>query len=145
MSEYIEFFAAPNDKKAKAVQVQGPKRSFKTVSGSWFDADDAIVLWENLLTGRLRKHEAMIDDPRMVADMVNDGSAVFALSDELVACLVQADLARLWEVAEAWRAEVLRNGGDIDGDTALGILVGVAGLAREAVQSDGGVYCWVTC
>jgi hypothetical protein len=45
------------------------------VSGSLFDADDAVVTWENLLTGRRRKHEATIDDPRMVADWVNDGSA----------------------------------------------------------------------
>lgn len=145
MSEYIEFFVAPNDKKARAVHVKGPKRSYKTVPGSWFEADDAIVLWENLLTGRLRKHEATIDDPRTVADMVNDGSAVFALSDELVACLVRADLPRLWDVAETWRAEVLRDEGDIDVDTALGILVGVAGLARETVQWGGGVYCWVAC
>ncbi|WP_213454100.1 hypothetical protein [Rhizomonospora bruguierae] len=144
MSEYVEFFGAPNDKKAKAVHGQGPKRRTRTVSGSFFEADDAIVTWENLLTGRLRKHAATIDDPRMVADMVNDGSAVFALSDELVARLIQADLPRLRDVAEAWRAELLRNGEDIDADAALGILVGVAGLAREAVQSDGGVYCWVT-
>lgn len=144
MSEHIEFFGAPNDEKARAFHVQGPKRPIKTVSGSFFDADDAIVTWENLLTGRLRKHEATVDDPRMVADMVNDGSAVFALSGELVARLVQADLPRLRDVAKAWRAEVLRNGEDIDADAALGILVGVAGLAREAVQSDGGVYCWVT-
>ena len=145
MSEYIEFFAAANDAEAKAVHVQGPKRPMRTVSGSFFCADDAIVTWENLLTGRLRKHEATIGDPRMVADMVNDGSAVFALTDQLVARLVQADLPRLREVAEAWRAEVLRNGDDIDADAALGILVGVAGLARAAVQSNGGVYCWVAC
>ncbi|MFU8873020.1 hypothetical protein [Micromonospora sp. SL4-19] len=144
MSEYVEFFGAPDDKKAKAVHARGPERRVKTVSGSFFDADDAIVTWENLLTGRLRKHEATVDDPRMVAEMVNDGSAVFALSDELVARLVQADLPRLRDVAEAWRAELARNGEDIDADVALGILVGVAGLAREAVQSDGGVYCWVS-
>lgn len=74
MSEYLEFFGAPNDKKAKAVHVRGPKRRIKTVSGSFFDADDAIVTWENLLTGRLRKDEATVDDPRMVAEMVNDGT-----------------------------------------------------------------------
>ncbi|MFG2064737.1 hypothetical protein ACGFIK_25345 [Micromonospora sp. NPDC048871] len=143
MSEHIEFFRAPNDEEARAAHARGPKRGVKTVSGSFFDADDAIVTWENLLTGRLREPEARVDDPRMVAEWVNDGSAVFALSDELVARLVQADLPRLRNVAEAWQAERLRDGEDLDADVALGILVGVAGLAREAVQSDGGVYCWV--
>lgn len=145
MSEYIEFFVAPNDKRAKAVHAQGPKRSFSTVSGSFFDADDAVVTWENLLTGSRRKNEATSNEPRMVADMVNDGSAVFALSDELVTCIAQAELPRLREVGGAWRAELLRVGDDIGADSALDILVGVAQLAREAVRSGHGVYCWVSC
>lgn len=144
MSEFIEFFAAPNDEQAKAVHARGPKPSFRAVTGSFFDADDAIVTWENVLTGRLRKNEATLDEPRMVAKYVNDGSAVFALSDALVTCLVKAGSPRLREVAEAWRAEVLRNGDDVEADTAVGILLDVAGLARVALQSGSGVYCWVS-
>ncbi|MEU8264551.1 hypothetical protein AB0C02_28535 [Micromonospora sp. NPDC048999] len=145
MSEYVEFFAARSDRRAKAVHARGPgKRLGRTVSGSFFDADDAVVCWEKVLTGRIGANEATLAEPRMVAPWVNDGSAVFALSDELVACLVRAELPRLREVAEAWRAELLRDGEDLGVDAALGILTGVAELAREAAHSGHGVYCWVS-
>jgi hypothetical protein len=146
MSEYIEFFAAPDDAAAAAVHARGPGPSLTTVSGTgtYIDADDAVITWENLLTCRARPNMATCEEPRMVADYVNDGSAVFALSDELVAKLTEADSLRLQEIAEAWLAEVLRDGAEIDLDAALGILLGVAELAREAARSGDRVYCWVS-
>jgi hypothetical protein len=110
MSEYIEFFAAPDDPTAAAVHATGPGAYFTTVSGAFFDADDAVVTWENLLTGGARNNMVASEEPRMVAPWVNDGSAVFALSDQLVACLVRAEPPRLREIAEAWLAELLAAG-----------------------------------
>jgi hypothetical protein len=144
MSEYIEFFVAPDDPTAATVHATGPGRAFTTVSGTFFDADDAVVTWQNLLTGGVRNNMVAGEEPRMVAPWVNDGSAVFALSDQLVAWLVRAEPPRLREIAEAWSADVKRHGDDIGPDTALGILVGVARLAREAVRSGHRVYCWVS-
>jgi hypothetical protein len=144
ISEHIEFFAAPDDPTAAAVRTTGPAPYFTTVSGAFFDADDAVVTWENLLAGRAGNNMATSDNPRMVAPWVNDGSAVFALSDHLVACLVRTEPSRLQEIAEAWSAGVRQNGDDIGPDEALGILVGLARLARDAVRSGHRVYCWVS-
>lgn len=144
ISERIEFFAAPNDATAAAIRNLGPARIFTTVSGAFFDADDAVVTWENLLTGRVGNHTATSEEPRVVAPWGNDGTAVFALSDQLVACLARSGPSRLLEIAEAWSAGLRHDGDDIGRDIALGILIGVARLARHAVRSGHRVYCWVT-
>ncbi|MGC4812527.1 hypothetical protein ACLQ29_18535 [Micromonospora sp. DT228] len=147
MSERVEYFVAPSDEAAGAVHARGPKRqpqSYRTVSGASFDADDAAAAWEELLIGATRPGGVTSSEPRMVADFVNDGSAVFVLSDDVVTSLARAELPRLREVAEAWRADLLQDGADIDADTTLGLLVGVAELAREAVSSGQRVYCWVS-
>jgi hypothetical protein len=144
MSQYIEFFAAPDDRAATAVHARGPKSSFTTVSGTFFDADDAVLSWESLMTGRARNDLVASGEPRMVAPWVNDGSAVFALSDQLIAHLVRAEPTQLREIAKAWLAELQHDGDDLDGDAALSILGGVADLARDATRAGRTMYCWVS-
>jgi hypothetical protein len=145
VSENITFFIATSDDEAAAVRTQGPNPSLPAVSGAYFDADDAIVMWKELLTGEVHDASASGEWPRLVAPWVNDGSAVFAMSDELTAALARAESPRLRRVARVWSADVLRDGGDIDADAALGIVTSVAELACKAIHSGHGVYCWVGC
>lgn len=140
MSEFIAFFAAPGDRAAARVRRRGPAPAgHPHVSATGFDADDAVVTWENVLTGRDRPHEATPGDPRMVAEFQNDGSAVFQLSADLagrLAALGPDDTARL---ATAWCAAEP----DLPAAAAVDVLLGVAGLARTAAGSGARLYCWV--
>jgi hypothetical protein len=53
-----------------------------------------VIAWRNLLAGRTGLYLSEQDDPHMVADFVNDGSAVFALPDDLVTNLIKASPPR---------------------------------------------------
>src|SRR5690349_2123938 len=112
VSQYVEFFAAPSDAAAAAVRTRGPARRYAVADASniYFDADDAVIAWRNLLTGHGGLQLSEQDDLHMVADFVNDGSAVFALPEELVTNLVKASPRRLREVAEAWVPAVVAEG-----------------------------------
>ena len=148
MSQYVEFFAAPNDAAAAAVRTKGPAaRRYAVVDANdiHFDADDAVIAWRNLLAGRAGHYLSEPGDPRMVADMVNDGSAVFALPDELVTDLIKASPRRLRDVAEVWVPVVVADGTEIDVDTAAVLISGIAELARAAAGTDDRLYCWVAC
>jgi hypothetical protein len=145
VSEYIEFFVAPDDGVAAAVRNQGPASAFATVSGSFFAADDAVIAWESVLTGRPADELWASGRPRMVAPWLNDGSAVFARSDDLTAHLVRADSGRLRDIAARWSAQVVADGDQLDEAIALEIIKGVTELAREAVRTNCPLYCWVAC
>ncbi|BAL87859.1 hypothetical protein AMIS_26390 [Actinoplanes missouriensis 431] len=147
MSQYIEFFAAPSDAAAAAVRTRGPATRYAVVDASnvYFDADDAVIAWRNLLTGRAGPPLSERDDPRMVADFVNDGSAVFALPDELVTGLIKASLHQLRDVAEAWVPAVVADGTEIDVDAAVVLMSRIAELARAAAGTRDRLYCWVAC
>lgn len=135
MSEYIAFFTARSDRAARRVRTRGPVRRYPSVSASWFDADDALVVWEEMLTGR----PATEPEPRIVAEFVHDGSGVYALSPALVAALAGADPDRLREVARAWAGGYWEDMDD--GDDPMRVLGGVAELARTGES----VFCWVAC
>ncbi|GAA4969074.1 hypothetical protein [Actinoplanes utahensis] len=143
MSQYVEFFAAPCDADAAAVRNRGPAERYAVADagGIHFDADDAVIAWRDLLTGHLSEQ----DDLRMVADLVNDGSAVFALPEQFVSSLVTASPRRLREVAEAWVPAVTAEGSEIDVETAAALIAEIAELARGAVGTDDRLYCWVAC
>lgn len=145
VSEYVEFFVAPDDSAAAAVRNQGPASAFPTVPGSFFSADDAVVAWESSLTDRSIEELWATGGPRLVAPWHNDGSAVFALSDELTDRLLSADPARLRSLATEWSTDVVRDGDELDADVALRVIVGVTELAREAVHAGRPVYCWFAC
>ncbi|MEU4244059.1 hypothetical protein [Actinoplanes sp. NPDC026619] len=144
MSQYISFFAAPSDAAAAAVRNRGPAAKYASVDASniYFDADDAVIAWRNLLAGNTVPD---LSDLRMVADFVNDGSAVFALPEQLVTDLIKAFPRRLREVAEAWLPAVLADGTEIDVETAAALLSGIAELARAASTREDRLYCWVAC
>ena len=133
----------PSYSAAAAIRNQGPASAFPTVPGSFFSADDAIVAWESSLTGRSIEELWATGGPRLVAPWLNDGSAVFALSDELTTGLLHADPARLRSLATQWSTEVVWDGDELDADVALRVIMGVTELAREAVQAGRPVYCWV--
>jgi len=147
VSKYIEFFAAHSDAAAAAVRNRGPAGTYAAVdaSGMYFDADDAVIAWRNLLLGRPGVYLTEPDDPHMVADFVNDGSAVFALPDELVMSLITASPLRLREVAEVWVPAVVADGTEIDVETAAGLISRLADLARATAGTDDRLYCWVAC
>ncbi|MEU8241061.1 hypothetical protein AB0C07_22685 [Actinoplanes missouriensis] len=147
MSQYIEFFAAPSDAAAAAVRTRGPAGKYAVVDASnvYFDADDAVIAWRNLLTGPAGHHPSEQDEPRMVADFVNDGSAVFALPDELVTNLITASPQQLRDVAGAWVPAVVADGTDIDVDAAVVLMSRIAELARAAAGTRDRLYCWVAC
>lgn len=142
MSEYVTFFLAPEDSEAAATRNRGPAGG---VVGSFLSADDAVVMWESSLTGRSVEELWEAGVPRMMAPWVNDGSAVFALSDELTSRLLHADAAQLEALAAQWSASVTRDGDELAADVALRVVTGVAGLAREAIRAGWPVYCWVAC
>jgi hypothetical protein len=147
VSKYIEFFAAPSDAAAAAVRNTGPARRYAVVDANniCFDADDAVIAWRNLLTDRTGLYLSEQDDLHMVADWVNDGSAVFALPDELVTNLIEASPLRLREVAEAWVPAMVADGTEISVVTAAVLMSGVAELARAAAGTGDRLYCWVAC
>jgi len=147
VSQYIEFFAAPSDAAAAAVRTKGPAKRYAVVDANniYLDADDAVIAWRNLLTGRAGLYLSEQDDLRMVADLVNDGSAVFALPDELVTSLIKASPLQLRDVARAWVPAVVADGTEIDVDTAVVLISRIAELARAAAGTEDRLYCWVAC
>ena len=147
MSKYIEFFAAPSDAAAAAVRNTGPAGGYAIVDASniYFDADDAVIAWRNLLGRRPGLYRSELDNLHTVADFVNDGSAVFALPEELVTDLIEASSLRLRAVAAAWVPAVVADGTEIDVDTAAVLLSRIADLARAAAGTEDRLYCWVAC
>jgi hypothetical protein len=145
VSQYIEFFAAPSDAAAAAVQSRGPAGRYAVVDANniYFDADDAVIAWRNLLAGRPVLSVSEQNDLRMVADFVNDGSAVFALPDELVTHLCKASPLQLRDVAAVWVPAVVADGTDIGVDTAADLMARIAELARAVAGTDDRLYCWV--
>ncbi|GAA4606754.1 hypothetical protein BJY16_005988 [Actinoplanes octamycinicus] len=147
MSKYVEFFAAPGDAAAAAVRNSGPAGRYPVVDASdiYFDADDAVLAWRELSAGRPAAYPPERYDLTMVADFVNDGSAVFALPDELVLDLIKASPLRLREIAESWHPLVVADGTHIDAETATALLSEIAQLARSAAGTTNRLYCWVAC
>jgi hypothetical protein len=145
VSKYIEFFAAPNDAAAAAVRNRGPAETYTAVAANdmYLDADDAVIAWRNLLTGRAGLYLSKQDDLHWVADFLNDGSAVFALPEELVINLIEAAPHRLRDVAEVWVPAVVADGTEIDVETTVVLMSKIAELARAAVGTEARLYCWV--
>ncbi len=67
-----------------------------------FDADDAVIAWTGFLTG----HPG---EPRTVAPFVNDGSAVFALPEQLLGELCDATAGALRSAADVWHTDLLQD------------------------------------
>ncbi|MGW4379865.1 hypothetical protein [Kitasatospora sp. NPDC004531] len=138
MSTIIDFFAAPNDAAAGEAQLVGPAKAFASVSFGGFDPEEAVVEWEELLTGN------SAGEPRVVADQDDDGGCfVFALPPRLTAALADAEPVALRSAATAWTRLRAADGESIDAAVATAILEDLAALATGAGQFGHRLYCRV--
>jgi hypothetical protein len=84
VSLYVRFFVAEDDETAAAVLPTGPGRAFTTVSGAYFDPDDAMMIWAHLADARTGRWDTDGDRPTRVACGGNDGSAVYVVPAALM-------------------------------------------------------------
>lgn len=143
MSIIVQFFIAPDDASAALVLPTGPRSAFESLSCGDFDAEDAVIEWESLLTGN--SHEALlaVGEPRVIAGQANDGCTVFAISDRLITALASTEQSSLDEVAELWVQLQAEDGDVFDTEIVSEILGDLAGLACRAIEQSHGLYCWV--
>lgn len=140
-----DFFVAPDDATAARVKGEGPRRVFPSLPcGEVHDPEDAVIEWENLfdeITGRALRRAG---EPRVLTEITNDGSYVFALSDRLLTRLATADHTRLDHVARTWARQCRENGDPATDEEATAYLGQLAGLARMAVGRGHRLYCSLT-
>jgi hypothetical protein len=140
----VEFFIAPDAGAAARVRGLGTRGAFEALPGGIYDPADAVVEWESILTGRSFQTLVRAGEPRVVAEIANDGCYVFAVSERLVSLLATADQRRLDEVARQWARLRQEDGEDITDEEAVAHLRQLAGLARRAVDKWNGLFCSVT-
>ncbi|MFD8509505.1 hypothetical protein ACFV2L_43365 [Streptomyces sp. NPDC059687] len=144
MSIVIKFFVAPDNEAAAAVARGGPDRVFDSLTFGNFDAEEALIEWEIIFTGRSFEELVAADEPEFVADPGDgEGPVVLAASRVLQEALAAADEHRLVEVSRLWVAERAADGEAFDQEIAAWILSGVAGLARAIGEGEAGLYCWM--
>ncbi len=68
VSRIITFFTAPGHEAASAVVATGPAGIFGHVAWVNFDPEDAMIIWESVLTGRSCDELLGTDEPETVAD-----------------------------------------------------------------------------
>lgn len=139
----MKFFVAPDGASAALALGAGPGRAFEPLSFGNFDADEAVVEWECLISGGRFEELLEAGEPRIVAGEDDDGCVVFALSGRLVDALAEAEPARLHEVAAEWARQRAEDGAAIDADVAREMLGSLGVLARGTKEHGHGLYCWV--
>ncbi|WP_369387142.1 hypothetical protein AB5J72_05630 [Streptomyces sp. CG1] len=143
MSIAIKFFVAPDHDAAAAVVEGGPDGVFESLTFGNFDAEEALIEWESIFTGRSFEELVAADEPEFVADPGDgEGPVVLAASRSLQDALAAADEYRLVEVSRLWVAERAADGEVFDQEIAAWILSGVADLARAIGEQEEGLYCW---
>ena len=143
MSIVIKFFMAPDHGAASAVVEGGPDGVFESPTFGNFDAEEALIEWESIFTGRSFEELVAADEPGSVADSGDgEGPVVLAVSRVLQDALAAADERRLVEVGRLWVAERAADGEVVAEETAAWILGGLAGLARAIGEGEEGLYCW---
>jgi hypothetical protein len=70
---WMEFFIAPDDEAAALVKGFGTGGAFESLPGGSYDPADAVVEWESLFTGASSPALVQSGEPRIVAEMLNDG------------------------------------------------------------------------
>lgn len=99
----MEFFVAPGHETAAAVVAGGPGRAFESLKYGNFDAEEALIEWEAIVTGRSFGELVDAGVPEAVADAgAWEGPAVLAVSRALQDALAAADASRLAGIGEAW-------------------------------------------
>ena len=143
MSIIITLFVAPNHEAAAAVAEGGPGGVFESLSYGNFDAEEALIEWESIFTGRSFDELVAADEPEVVADPGDDkGPMLLAVSPALQDALAAADQARLVEVSQLWVQERAADGEVFDQDIATQILSDLARLAHGLRGRDHRLYCW---
>ncbi|MER6517589.1 hypothetical protein ABT246_12080 [Streptomyces sp. NPDC001553] len=144
MSIIIKFFIAPDDFSAARVVDSGPAGVFGSLACGNFDASEAVIEWESLLTGQSFEALVAADEPRTVADPGDgDGPLLFVVSAALQGALAGASPARLAEVGGLWIQERAAEGEVFDPEMVGELLSDLADLARTAHGQGHGLYCWM--
>ncbi|MGE7440023.1 MULTISPECIES: hypothetical protein [Kitasatospora] len=144
MSIIIKFFAAPDRDAAAAVVEGGPDGVFDSLMYGNFDAEEALIEWESLFTGRSFEELVEADVPDVVADPGDgEGPLVLVVSLALQDALAAADGPRLTEVSWQWVQERAEDGEVFAPETAAWILTGLAELARTIGDREDRLYCWM--
>ncbi|MFF2523118.1 hypothetical protein [Streptomyces liangshanensis] len=144
MSVIIKFFTATDDTSAASSLVGGPHRDLAPVTCGNFDAMEAVVEWESLLTGRSFEALVASDEPRTVADPGDGGGPLlFAVSAALRGELAGASAARQAQIGALWVRERALEGDVFDPELVEDLLGELAALARAAGARGEGLYCWV--
>ncbi|MER7485620.1 hypothetical protein ABTY20_06840 [Streptomyces sp. NPDC126497] len=143
MSIIVKFFVAPSHEAAAAVVDGGPERTFESLEYGNFDAEEALIEWESIFSGRSFEELVAADEPEAVAEPDDgEGPMVFAVPRALQDALAAADRSRLAEVGRLWIQERAADGEAFDQEIATRILSDLAGLARDIGGRDHRLYCW---
>jgi hypothetical protein len=142
VSSIVKFFAATQEEAVAALH-SGPDPSLPVAVFGNFDAEEALLEWEEGLTGTPFVSLVEKDLPDVVAE-IEDGPLLLRISAELSNSLASASSARIRDLAEWWMAEKSAGGAEIEHSAAVGILQTLADLARSACQADVDVYCWIS-
>jgi len=140
VSTIVKFFAATQQEAVDALD-SGPDPSLHVAVFGNFDAEGALLEWEEGLTGTAFMSLVEKDLPEVVAE-IEGGPLVLRISAELLNALTSASSARINELAAWWVQEKSADGVEIELSVAEEILRILADLVRAAREADLGVYCW---
>ncbi|MEU7744699.1 hypothetical protein [Nonomuraea sp. NPDC049158] len=143
MSIIIKFFVAPSHEAAAAVVDGGPDGAFESLSYGNFDAEEALIEWEGIFTGRSFDELIAADEPEVVADPGDGkGPMLLAASKALQDALAAAGQSRLVEASRLWVQERAADGEVFDQEIATQLLSDLARLAHGLRGRDHRLYCW---
>ncbi|MFD6334270.1 hypothetical protein ACFWGI_32470 [Streptomyces niveus] len=144
MSVIIKYFIAPDEASAASVVDSGPDGVLGSLSCGNFDASEAVIEWESLLTGRSFEALVAADKPYSIADPGEEGGPLlFVISAALQGALAGTPADRLAGVGELWIRERAAEGEVFDPEMVGELLSDLADLARTAGQRGHGLYCWM--
>ncbi|MFJ5535169.1 hypothetical protein [Streptomyces sp. NPDC093261] len=142
MSNTVKFFVASREDAIGALEA-GPGVQFPMAWFGNFDAEEALLDWEARLCGR--SFEELVEDdlPEVIAE-IEEGPAIFAVSDALADALGSASNHQIEELVRWWVAEKANDGMTIDQPIAFTILHGLAELIiqKREIGEQVQVYCW---
>ncbi len=141
----IDYFVAPDDATAAtALDVAGGPGAagFATLPAKGIDPSVTLGKLESLLTGR--RYEEITGDPRHRRPLTDTEaeSFVVTVTDTLRDALAGTGGDRVDDVAREWAATDERRLARLDATQLAQVLQLLAGLARQAVDADGRLYCW---
>ncbi|MEU6098621.1 hypothetical protein [Streptomyces sp. NPDC047079] len=142
MSNAVKFFVAPRED-AVGVLNTGPGTQFPMAWFGNFDVEEALLDWEAYLRGRSFEELVEEDLPEVIAE-IEEGPAIFAISDDLIEALASASNSQIEELIQWWVAEKENDGMAIDRSAASAILHSLVELItrKREIGECAQVYCW---